>query len=161
MEVDGAPLLEDASIRDFQRGITRYVADAVEQSLLLPKDMVDLRSMRQYEVFLELKRDLAMVSLFLCPFYCYIFIIIIIIIIILNCVSYPSQAVQANFRVKEMVNYSHWKMKKEEGRRIAAVEAFQMAEKSIKDLKAKLTEEEKERKLVAAALSSAEKQVKS
>ena len=161
MEVDGAPLLEDASIRDFQRGITGYVADAVEQSLLLPKDMVDLRSMRQYEVFLELKRDLAMVSLFLCPFYCYIFIIIIIIIIILNCVSYPSQAVQANFRVEEMVNYSHWKMKKEEGRRIAAVEAFQMAEKSIKDLKAKLTEEEKERKLVAAALSSAEKQVES
>ena len=160
MEVDGAPLLEDASIWDFQRGITGYVADAVEQSLLLPKDMVDLRSMRQYEVFLELKRDLAMVSLFLCPFYCYIFIIIIIIII-LNCVSYPSQAVQANFRVEEMVNYSHWKMKKEEGRRIAVVEAFQVAEKSIKDLKAKLTEEEKERKLVAAALSSAEKQVES
>ena len=52
-------------------------------------------------------------------------------------------------------------MKKEEGRRIAAVEAFQMAEKSIKDLKAKLTEEEKERKLVAAALSSVEKQVES
>ena len=104
MEVDGAPLLEDASIRDFQRGITGYVVDAVEQSLLLPKDMVDLRSMRQYEVFLELKRDLAMVSLFLCPFYCYIFIIIIII---LNCVSYPSQAVQANFRAEEMVNYSH------------------------------------------------------
>ena len=40
-----------------------YVADAVEQSLLLPKDMADLRSMRQYEVFLSLKRDLAMVSL--------------------------------------------------------------------------------------------------
>ena len=78
MEVDGAPLLEDASIRDFQRGTVGYVADAVEQSLLLPKDMADLRSMRQYEVFLRLKRDLAMVSLFLYLLYYYIFVIIII-----------------------------------------------------------------------------------
>ena len=61
MEVDGAPLLEDASTQDFQRGTTGYVADAVEQSLLLPKDMANLKSMRQYEVFLGLKRDLAMV----------------------------------------------------------------------------------------------------
>ena len=79
MEMDGAPLLEDASIRDFQRGTAGYVVNVVEQSLLLPKDMADLRSMRQFEVFLELKRDLAMVSLFLCPLYCYIFVIIIII----------------------------------------------------------------------------------
>ena len=78
MEVDGAPFLEDASIRDFQRGIVGYVADAVEQSLLLPKDMADLRSMRQYEVSLRLKRDLAMVSLFLYLLYYYIFVIIII-----------------------------------------------------------------------------------
>ena len=40
------------------------MVDAVEQSLLLPKDMVDLRSMRQHEIFLKLKRDLAMVSYF-------------------------------------------------------------------------------------------------
>ena len=65
MELNGAPFLDDASIRDFQRGTTGFVADAVEQSLLLPKDMADLRSMRQHEVFLELKKDIAMVS-FLC-----------------------------------------------------------------------------------------------
>ena len=46
MELDGAPLLNDASIRDFQRGIAGYVVDEMEQSLLLPKDMADLRSMR-------------------------------------------------------------------------------------------------------------------
>ena len=63
MELDGAPLLNDASIRDFQQGMTGYVADAVEHSLLLPKDMADLRSMRQHEVFFGLKRDLTMVSL--------------------------------------------------------------------------------------------------
>ena len=63
MELDGAPLLNDASIRDFQQGMTGYVADAVEHSLLLSKDMADLRSMRQHEVFFGLKRDLTMVSL--------------------------------------------------------------------------------------------------
>ena len=57
-----APLLNDASIRDFQRGKVGYVANLVEQVLLLPKDMADLKSMRKHEVFLSLKRDLAMVS---------------------------------------------------------------------------------------------------
>ena len=38
------------------------------------------------------------------------------------------------------------------------MDAFQVAEKSNKDLKVKLAKEEKERKFVAAALSSAEKQ---
>ena len=65
MELDEAPLFNDASIQDFQRGTAGYVVDAVEQSLLLPKDMADLRSMRQHEVFLGLNRDLAMMSKFL------------------------------------------------------------------------------------------------
>ena len=65
MELDRASFLNDAFIQDFQRGTVGYVADAVEQSLLLSKDMVDLRSIRQHEVFLKLKRDLAMVSKFL------------------------------------------------------------------------------------------------
>ena len=60
-----------------------------------------------------------------------------------------------------MVNYSHRRMKEEEGRRIAVEDAFQVAEKSNKDLKAKLAKEEKERKFVATALSRAEKQVES
>ena len=62
MELDGAPLLNDASIRDFQQGTAEYIADVVKQSLLLPRDMADLRSIRQHEVFLGLKRDLAMIS---------------------------------------------------------------------------------------------------
>ena len=57
----GAPLLADASIRDFQEGKAGYVADAVEQALLLLGDMAELRSMRRHEVFLSLKRYLAMV----------------------------------------------------------------------------------------------------
>ena len=54
-------LLFDASIKDFQQGKVGYVANVVEQALLLPTDMADLRSMRKHEVFLSLKRNLAMV----------------------------------------------------------------------------------------------------
>lgn len=49
-------------------------------------------------------------------------------------------------------------MKEKEGRRNAAVEAFNVAEKSNQELKKKLLEEENERKSAAAALDSAEKQ---
>ena len=49
-------------------------------------------------------------------------------------------------------------MKEEKGRRRATVDAFHVAEKSIQELKAKLTEEERERKSAAAALDSAERQ---
>ena len=45
----------------------------------------------------------------------------------------------------------------EEGRRNAAVEAFQVADKSIQELKRKLQEEEKERNYAVASLESAEK----
>ena len=61
--LDGAPLPVSASIRDFQQGRAGYVADTMEQTLLLLEDMADLRSLRRHEVFLSLKRDLAMVSL--------------------------------------------------------------------------------------------------
>ena len=40
-----------------------YVADALEQALLLPVNMSELRTLRIHEVFLSLKRDLAQVSL--------------------------------------------------------------------------------------------------
>ena len=107
MELDGAPLPNNTSIQDFQQGMVGYIANAMEQSLLLPKDMADIKSMRQHEVFLGLKRDLAMVSLSSSLFLCFFFF---------NCTSLPFQAIQAMFRVKEMVNSSHQKMKEEEGR---------------------------------------------
>ena len=59
------------------------------------------------------------------------------------------------------MNYSHRKMKEEEGRRIAAVEAFLVAEKSVKELKTRLQEEEKERKSTTTALDTAERQAES
>ena len=57
----GEPLIDDASIRDFNGGIGCHVALALEQTLLLPKDMVELRDLRKNEVFLNAKRYLGMV----------------------------------------------------------------------------------------------------
>ena len=37
--LNGEPLLANASIFNFQGGTIDYVADAVEQALLLPEDM--------------------------------------------------------------------------------------------------------------------------
>ena len=127
----------------FRGGTVGYVANTVEQTLLLPKDMANLRSMRKHEVFLGLKRDLAMVS-FLLPFF--------------FLTSSPSQAIQAAFRAKEMVSSFHRMYKEDEGRRIAVVEAFQVVEKSNQDLKAKLIEAERERKSAAATLDNVKRQ---
>ena len=55
------PLMDDASIRDFNGGIGCHVASALVETLLLPKDMVELRGFRRSEVFLHTKRFLSMV----------------------------------------------------------------------------------------------------
>ena len=64
MKLNGAPLTSDASIRDFQGGMAGYIAHPVEQTLLLPQDIANLKSMRQHEVFLGLKRDLSHANCF-------------------------------------------------------------------------------------------------
>ena len=92
LELDGSPLTSDASIRDPQRGTTGYVPHTVEQTLVLPRDMADLRSIRTHKVFFSLKRELAMVRLLLFTYLFYLILVIIIISIILT--SSPSQAVQ-------------------------------------------------------------------
>ena len=57
----GEPLMDDASLRDFNKGEGTYMADALERSLLLPVDMADLKSLRRQELFLSMKRYLGMV----------------------------------------------------------------------------------------------------
>ena len=55
------PLMDDASIRDLNRGIGCLVASTLERTLLLPRDMVELQGLRNNEVFLNTKRYLGMV----------------------------------------------------------------------------------------------------
>ena len=56
-----------------------------------------------------------------------------------------------------MINYSYWQMKGEEGRHIAAVDAFHMAKKSNQELKSKLIEAKRDIKSVEVVLDSAER----
>ena len=58
------PLTDDASIRDYNEGIGCHVASVLEETLLLPKEMVELRGLRRNEVFLQAKRFLGMVCIF-------------------------------------------------------------------------------------------------
>ena len=62
LEVDGAPIAIDASLRHFRGGHAGRMADALQQPLLLPQDMAAYRSFNHPDLFLSLKRDLAMVS---------------------------------------------------------------------------------------------------
>ena len=62
LEVDGMPIAYDATLRHYHRGHAGLVAEALEQLLLLLKDMKAYRTFNHPELFLSLKRDLAMVS---------------------------------------------------------------------------------------------------
>ena len=57
----GEPLMDNTSLRDFNKGEGTYVADAVERSLLLLINMEDLKNLRSKELFLSMKRYLGMV----------------------------------------------------------------------------------------------------
>ena len=61
----GEPLINDASIRDYNGGIGCHVASMLEETLLLPRDMVELRGLRRNEVFLQTKRFLGIVRIYL------------------------------------------------------------------------------------------------
>ena len=62
LEVDGAPIAWDASLRHYRGGHVGHIAKALEQPLLLPTDMEAYRNFNHPELFLSLERDLAMVS---------------------------------------------------------------------------------------------------
>ena len=56
------PIAFDATFRHYRGRHAGLVAEALEQPLLLPQDMAAYRSFNHPELFLSLKRDLAMVS---------------------------------------------------------------------------------------------------
>ena len=62
LEVNGAPITMDATLRHFRGGHVGLMVEALQQPLLLPQDMAAYRSSNHPDLFLSLKRDLAMVS---------------------------------------------------------------------------------------------------
>ena len=57
----GEPLRDDASIKDFNGDIGCHIASAIEEALLLPKDMAEIKNVRMNELVLDNKRYLGMV----------------------------------------------------------------------------------------------------
>ena len=64
LEVDGAPIAMDASLRHFRGGYAGRMTDALLQPLLLPTDMAAYRSFDYPDLLFSIKRDLVMVSNF-------------------------------------------------------------------------------------------------
>ena len=62
LEVDGAAIPWNALVRDFQRGRASYIAETLEQPLLLLRGMEAYMHFKQNDLFLSLKTDLAMAS---------------------------------------------------------------------------------------------------
>ena len=62
LEVDRAPIPWGASVREFQKGRVGHITKALEQPLLLPKDMDGYRRLKKNDIFLSLKKDLVMVN---------------------------------------------------------------------------------------------------
>ena len=67
------------------------------------------------------------------------------------------QVVQAPFRVEEITNSCYRQLDDERNRCIAVVESFNIADQSNKDLRNKLTKEERARKSVESTLEGAQK----
>ena len=60
LELDGAAFPWNSTIREFQRRNAHYLVNALEQPILLLKDMAALKNVKQQDLFLSLKRDLAL-----------------------------------------------------------------------------------------------------
>ena len=62
LEVNGMPIAFNATLRHYRGGYAGLMAEALQQPLFLPQDIAVYRSFNHPDLFLSLKRDLAMVS---------------------------------------------------------------------------------------------------
>ena len=152
--INGEPLREKASIRDFCGGKGCHVASALEEALLLPTDMAELRSIRRNEVFLNLKRYLGMV----CTHPLSLSFTFTLLWLSVRLLTLFLQAVQAVFRVEEITNFDYRQLDDERNRHVAVVDAFNIVDQSNEDLRKKLKEEEQARRSAEFALEGAQKQ---
>ena len=139
--INGEPLREKASIRDFCGGKGCHVASALEEALLLPTDMAELRSIRRNEVFLKLKRYLGMV----CTHPLSLSLAFTLLWLSVRLLTLFLQAVQVVFRVEEITNFDYRQLDDERNRHVATVDAFNIVDQSNEDLRKKLKEEEERR----------------
>ena len=154
--------MDNASIRDFNGCIGCHIASVLKETLLLPKDMVELHGFKRSEVFLHTKRFLGIVCIYFFTVFFFFYLTQY-----LSFSSFPFffffflKAVQSTFRLEEMFHSLFQQLDDEKKRRVAAVQTLTIAENSNADLRKKLTTEEQARKSADAALKNAKKQVES
>ena len=169
--LDGELLMDDASIRDFNGGIGRHVVSTLEQTLLLPKDMVELQGFRKSEVFLHTKRFLGIVhansSSLLLLFFLFFFVFKLIttrhmhIYFLFGMMLIPFfrfKAIQNMFRLEEITNSCYQQLDEERKRRATTVQTLAIAENSNANLKKKLAANEQTRKSADLVLEGVERQ---
>ena len=172
--LDGELLMDDASIRDFNGGIGRHVVSTLEQTLLLPKDMVELQGFRKSEVFLHTKRFLGIVhansSSLLLLFFLFFFVFKLIttrhmhIYFLFGMMLIPFfrfKAIQNMFRLEEITNSCYQQLDEERKRRATTVQTLAIAENSNANLKKKLAANEQTRKSADLVLEGVERQAES
>ena len=153
--LNGEPLRDNVSIRDFHGGDGCHVASVLEEALLVPNDMAELRSIRMHEVFFNLKRYLGMGCT---PFFFLFFFFFTSLWLFVRLPTPFFQAVQAAFSVEEITNSGYCQLDDERNRHVATVESFNIADQSNKDLRKKLMGEEQARRSADSALEGVQKQ---
>ena len=87
----------------------------------------------------------------------FIFLFFLSLLLFVRLLTLFFQAVQATFRVEEIINSCYRQLDDKKNRHVAAVESFNIADQSNKDLRNKLTKEEKARKSAESVLEGAQK----
>ena len=88
--MEGATIPYNALIWDVPRGHANYLAQALQQPFLLPRDMDSIWRTKQPDLFMSLKRDLTMVScssliqVFKISFFFFVMLIVFLIIFVIS-----------------------------------------------------------------------------
>ena len=119
-------------LRLIGRQSSRKLAMALtEETLLLPKDMVELQGFRRNEVFLHTKRFLGMVCTYFSPAPFFFFFLFDTTLIPSFFSFFFFKAIQSTFRLEEMYNSLSQQLDEERKRRATAVQTLTIAENTI------------------------------
>ena len=138
------------------------MANSVEQVLILLRDMAELWNLKKHEMFLSLKRDLALVHFLLSSFTKHYFTTSTHFInfqthltfFFLACI----QATQVAHVVEEWVDQALHEKKEKESKRYTAQRTQAQTDKKLKETLSKLSECDKAKKNVEALIESTGRQ---
>ena len=96
----GELLMDNASIRDFNGGIGCHVASVLKETLLLPRDMVELQGFKRSKVFLHTKRFLGMVCIYFFPVFFFFILDTILILFFFSLFFFKKKGCSKHFQIR-------------------------------------------------------------